>query len=126
WKQELQACGEELLLVQPKKETGDIVAQVMLFIEQNDASDISIAQSAEKLHVTPNYLSTLFHKRVGTTFMKYLTKIRMLRAKELLADPDMQVQQVSEQVGYYSVRHFTKVFTAFCGYYPSEQRKRHQ
>jgi DNA-binding NarL/FixJ family response regulator/AraC-like DNA-binding protein len=126
WKRELQACGEELLLVQPKKDTRDIVAQVNLFIEQNFASDISIAQIAEKLHMTPNYLSALFHKRIGTTFMKYLTKIRMLRAKELLADPDMQVQQVAEQVGYYSVRHFTKVFTAFYGHYPSEQRKRHQ
>jgi two-component system response regulator YesN len=125
WKQRLLACGEEMLPGQSKKDSKDIVTQVILFIEQNYASDISIAQIAEKLHVTPNYLSTLFHKRAGTTFMKYLTKIRMLRAQEMLADPEMQVQQVAEQVGYYSVRHFTKVFTAFSGYYPSEQRKRH-
>jgi two-component system response regulator YesN len=124
WKWTLQSCGEQMLLAQPKKEHVDMLAQVILFIEQNYQSDIGIAQIAERLHVTPNYLSALFHKRVGTTFMKYLTKIRMLRAKELLADPEMQVQQVAEQVGYTSVRHFTKVFTAFFGYYPSEQRKK--
>ncbi len=125
WKQELQSCGEQMLLAWHKKDNGDMLAQVILFIEQNYRSDIGIAQIAEKLHVTPNYLSTLFHKRTGTTFMKYLTKLRMLKAKELLADPDIQVQQVAEQVGYYSVRHFTKVFTTFFGHYPSEQRKKH-
>jgi len=126
WRRMLQNSGEQMLLAQPKKEHVDLLAQVILFIEQNYQADIGIAQIAEMLHVTPNYLSTIFHKRFGVTFMKYLTKIRMLRAKELLANPEMQVQQVAEQVGYTSVRHFTKVFTAFFGCYPSDLlKKRH-
>jgi len=79
---------------------------------------------AEQLHITPNYLSTLFHKKTGDTFMVYLTRTRMLRAKELLADPNMQIQQVAEQVGYSSARYFTKLFTQFVGCYPSGYRSR--
>ena len=126
WKRILQACGEQRLLAQPKRDSGDMLAQVILFIEQNYASDISITEIADRLQVTPNYLSTLFHKKMGITFVKYLTKIRLLRAKELLADPEMRVQQVAELVGYTSTRHFTKVFTSYFGYYPSEQHKKGQ
>jgi two-component system response regulator YesN len=86
--------------------------------------DIGIGQIAEQLHMTPNYLSTLFHKKTGSTFMVYLTKTRMLRAKELLADPHIQIQQVAEQVGYSSARYFTKLFTESVGCYPSEYRSR--
>ncbi|HEX8033385.1 MAG TPA: response regulator [Ktedonobacterales bacterium] len=123
WKRILQECGDKGLLAQPRREQRDIVAQVKEFIEQNYPSDISITQIAETLQVTPNYLSALFHKRMGITFIKYLTKIRLLRAKELLADPAMRVQQVAELVGYTGTRHFTKLFTSYFGYYPSEQRK---
>jgi two-component system response regulator YesN len=126
WKWILHACGEQRLLAQPKKDQGDMIAQVILFIEQNYQSDISITQIAERLQVTPNYLSALFHKKIGITFIKYLTKIRLLRAKELLADPEMRVQQVAELVGYTSTRHFTKIFTSSFGYYPSEQHKKSQ
>ncbi|MFL5695305.1 MAG: helix-turn-helix transcriptional regulator [Ktedonobacteraceae bacterium] len=124
WKRILQVCGEQRLLAQPKKDQGDMIAQVILFIEQNYQSDISITEIAERLQVTPNYLSALFHKKTGVTFVKYLTKIRLLRAKELLADPERRVQQVAELVGYTSTRHFTKIFTSSFGYYPSEQHKK--
>jgi two-component system response regulator YesN len=64
------------------------------------------------------------HKKIGTPFIKYLTKIRILKAKELLADPQNQVQKVAESVGYYSTRHFTKLFTEVIGCYPSEYQKK--
>jgi two-component system response regulator YesN len=126
WKRVLQACGDLRLLAQPKRNQGDMLTQVMRFIEGNYQSDISITHIAERLQVTPNYLSALFHRKTGSTFIKYLTRIRLLRAKELLADPELRVQEVAELVGYTSTRHFTKLFTSFFGHYPSEQRKKGQ
>ena len=100
----------------------DIVSQVISFVDQNYIFDIGIGQIARQLHITPNYLSTLFHKRTGTTFMRYLTQTRMLKAKELLTDPNVKIQQVAEQVGYSSARYFSKLFTKYVGCYPSEYR----
>jgi two-component system, response regulator YesN len=80
---------------------------------------------AEVLQVTPNYLSSLFHKKQGITFVKYVTSIRMLKAKELLlTEPDCKVQEVAQRVGYLSSRHFTKLFVEQYGCYPSEIRKK--
>nr|WP_275983826.1 helix-turn-helix transcriptional regulator [Paenibacillus hamazuiensis] len=85
--------------------------------------DIGIGQIAGELNVTPNYLSSLFHKKTGCTFVKYLTRLRMYKAKELLAETGLQVQQVAEKVGYYSSRHFTKLFKDTNGVYPSDFKK---
>jgi two-component system response regulator YesN len=124
WKKTLQALGEQLLIEYQKKEKRDIVDQVIAFVDENYMFDISIGQIAMQLHVTPNHLGSVFHKKKGVTFMKYLTSIRMLRAKELLADSQLPIQDVAEQVGYYSSRHFTKKFTEFFGCYPSVYRKK--
>jgi two-component system response regulator YesN len=122
----LEEYGEQILVENPREDSQstDTISQVISFVDQHYMHDIGIGQIAEQLHITPNYLSTLFHKKTGTAFRVYLTRTRMLRAKELLADPNMQIQQVAEQVGYSSARYFTKVFTKFVGCYPSEYRSK--
>jgi two-component system response regulator YesN len=56
--------------------------------------------------------------------MSHLKKVRMLKAKELLTDPNIHIQEVAEQVGYFSARHFARLFTEHFGYLPSEYRDR--
>ena len=125
WRQVLETHGGRLLAgVQPEEPQVDIIGQVTSFVDQNYMHDISIGQIAEQIHITPNYLSTLFHKQMGTTFIQYLTKTRMLRGKELLTDPNIKIQQVAEQVGYSGARYFSKLFVKFVGCYPSEYRSR--
>ena len=86
-------------------------------------NDIGIAQIAGQLSVSSNYLSTVFHKKTGVTFMKYLTRIRMIKAGEMLLNTNLQIKQIAEGVGYFSTRHFTKLFTEAFEQYPSDYRK---
>jgi two-component system response regulator YesN len=102
----------------------DIIEQVIAFMDNNFMSNIGIGQIAEQLKITPNYLSTLFHRKTGINFMGYLKKIRMLKARELLTDPNVQVHQVAQQVGYFSTRHFARLFSEHYGCLPSEYRDR--
>jgi len=98
----------------------DMAEEVKCYIEQNYMYDIGINEIAEKLNVTPNYLSTYFHKKTGITFIRYLTEVRMLRAKKMLENPNITVQDVAGQVGYYSTSHFIKLFKEYFGVYPSK------
>ncbi len=104
----------------------DIVDQVIAFVDEHFMSNIGIGQIAEQLKITPNYLSTLFHRKTGINFMAYLKKVRMLKAKELLVDPNIQVHQVARQVGYFSTRHFARLFAEHYGCLPSEYRDRYK
>lgn len=121
----LEQCGEKLLRQQGNGEppTQDLINQVIAYVELHYMNNIGLSQIAGDLNITPSYLSTLFHRKTGTTFIKYLTRLRILKAKELLSNSNLQVQQVAEQVGYYSNRHFTKLFVEIVGVYPSEFKR---
>ncbi|MEK4344094.1 response regulator [Paenibacillus sp. FSL P4-0184] len=123
----LQSVQENRLAEESQVELtqGDLVQRVLHYVNLNYMKDIGIGQIAMDMDVTPNYLSSLFHKKMGETFTKYLTHIRMVKAKELLLrNPGLKVQEVAEQVGYYSTRHFTKLFLDHFDCYPSEMHQR--
>lgn len=121
----LKALAGRLLTEQQKKsdDSGDIVNQVKTFVEKNYMHDIGIARIAYSLGITPNYLSALFHRQSGTTFLKYLTGVRMARARELLVLPDSRVNLVARAVGYYSSRHFARLFKDHFNFYPSHCKR---
>lgn len=104
----------------------DVIDQVIAFVDEHYMSNIGIGQIGEQLRITPNYLSTLFHKKTGINFMTYLKRIRMLKAKELLSDPNIQIHQVAKQVGYFSTRHFARLFAEQYGCLPSEYRDQYK
>jgi two-component system response regulator YesN len=114
------------LLASKNKQDGhpqDMISEVIHYIEQHYVSNISISELAAKLSITPNYLSATFHKKTGTTFTKYLTRLRIHRAKELLSSTNLPVKEIALQVGYYSTRHFVKLFVESEGCYPTEFKK---
>ena len=98
----------------------DLVSRVTDFLEANYMRDVGIGQIADYLGVTPNYLSGLFHRRTGTTFVKHLTRLRLARAGQLLAGGGARVQEVARAVGYASPRHFSRLFRQQFGCLPSE------
>jgi two-component system response regulator YesN len=121
----LQQHGEETLRGKHPKDAaaGDVIEQAIRYVDKHYAEDISIGQIAADLDVSAAYLSSSFHKKTGVPYVKYVTRIRMYKAQELLLETNLQVKQIAEKVGYYSTRHFTKLFTEAFGSYPSDYRK---
>lgn len=97
-----------------------IAQKALQWIEEHFTEQIGLAQAAEALEVTPNYLSSQFHQSVGTPFTQYITELRMNRARELLESGRYTSKEVSLQVGYRSSRHFSKVFKHTFGFSPSQ------
>ncbi len=66
---------------------------------------------AERLDMTPNCFSKLFHEGTGQTFSAYLSMLRINQAKLILSTRrDIPVKDISLIVGYFSSRHFFNVF----------------
>lgn len=112
-------------LLEKKSNVGSIntVEKVTSYIRENYYQDISVSDVAEWLSITPNYLSTIFKNETKTTFVQYLTEVRMTKARELLVEKDMTVSMVAELVGYRNAGYFTKVFKENTGIYPTEFKK---
>lgn len=99
-----------------------LVQKAVDYIEANYKEKISIKDIAEKLYVTPNYLSELFKRHTGKNSSVYITEVRLEKAKEYLTLPECNVAAVSELVGIGNARYFSSLFKKTYGMTPSEYR----
>jgi two-component system response regulator YesN len=99
------------------------VRVIIQYIEKHYMKDLSLEQIAEHVFLHPNYISSLFRKETGLTFINYLHLFRIKNAKELMIkDTEVSFHRISEQVGYENVRHFFNVFKKYSGVTPGEYR----
>lgn len=101
----------------------DITEKIMEFIDKNYMFEISISILSERFNLTANYISSLFHKKTKMRLVNYIAKVRIAKAQSLLVETELNVKDISKAVGYYSVRHFTKLFKNITGVTPSEYKK---
>ena len=96
---------------------------VLMYIREHFSEDLSVAILADRLGMSPAYLSTLFKKETGLTLSDYIENIRMEKAKVLLQNDNLKMQEVAQSVGYRNANYFTTVFKKTFGMYPSEYRR---
>ncbi|GIO62089.1 response regulator transcription factor [Paenibacillus cineris] len=103
--------------------SSQIVQEAEKMIRTRYAENLSLQSVAAAVHVTPIWLSKLYKKEKGRTFIEELTNVRIARAKEMLGDTKYKIYQVSHQVGYKDPVHFTKLFKKLVGVTPKEFRR---
>ena len=96
---------------------------IIKYVHENYTRDISIQHLADQMYMNPCYISQLFKKETGETFVKYLTGLRMRRAEELLRTTDWSVKRISEECGFNDPFYFIKAFKKYAGQTPSAYRK---
>ncbi len=96
------------------------VERAVAVVKAKYCQEIGLAQIADELGLTPNYLSTEFKRITGVNFTEYITKLRMQKAADLLKEPGMSVKKAASTLGYISSRYFSKLFMSSYGRKPSE------
>lgn len=99
-----------------------IIKKTMYYMEQ-ECQHVSLQSVAEKVYMTPTYLSLLFKTNTGKTFIEHLTDIRIDKAKAMLKSTHFKNYEVAEKVGYQDSRYFSQIFKKRVGLSPSEYRE---
>ncbi len=101
-----------------------MMSQVVSLIEKNyGREEFSLQEAADMIGLSVPYLSRMFRKEAGCTFVDYLTSLRMRKATILLHDDDVKIYEVAEKVGYSSQQYFSLVFKKKLGVSPIEYRQ---
>lgn len=102
---------------------GNIVDDIMKYIEQNYANDdLSLNVVASHVNFSPNHLSAVFSQQTGQTFIKYLTDYRMNKAKELLRCSSDKSSDIALAVGYKDPHYFSYLFKKTQNMTPTQYR----
>lgn len=99
-----------------------IVDQIKEYIEKHLHEDINLSGIAAKFYLNPSYLSQLFKSETGENYVDFLMKIRVEKAKKLLKDKNLRIQEISELVGYTDSKYFGQLFKKQVGMLPSEYK----
>ena len=95
------------------------------YISEHSTEDISQTDVADKIGLSPFYLSKLFKEYLQTSFPAYLAKIRLRNAIALLTEDSLSITECAFMAGFQSTTTFNKVFLESMGCSPREYRKLH-
>ena len=94
------------------------------YIEEHYREDLSLNELSYQLELSPSYLSSVFKEYNHATFLEYLSRYRVARAKPLLLQTEDSVTDIAQQVGYSNVNTFIRIFKKEEGVTPGQYRMR--
>ncbi|NLM65631.1 MAG: AraC family transcriptional regulator [Enterococcus sp.] len=100
------------------------IIPIMKYIEKN-YSDVTLSELSNQFNLNPNYLSNLLKKHTGYSYKKIVIKQRILAADRFLLSTDMDIVEISQQVGFENINFFYQKFKEVYGVTPGIRRKLH-
>lgn len=101
-----------------------VLKSALVYIFEHYTGKLSLGDVAEHCYVSSWHLSKLLNHYTGRGFFEIINRIRIDKAKELLAEGRARVQEVSDAVGFLDVAHFSRIFKSYVGCSPKEYRGR--
>ena len=99
------------------------VQHVVSFIRNNYQRKLSLREIADTVNLSPWWLSHLFKHDMGTSPERYIARLRLEKAKDLLKNSFLSVKEVMTEVGMSDAGHFGRSFKAAYGVTPAKYRQ---
>ncbi len=112
------------ILEQERESPRHAIHLVKQYIHRHYGEDLGLNLLAEKVYLTPRYLSAMFIQQTGCGLSKYIKNVRMEKAQDLLVNTNMKITDISKHVGYSNVSYFCKSFLEDFGTTPEKYRQR--
>lgn len=110
-------------LAEEEKGTRSEVMQVKNYIYQNYQEELSVDILAEKVYLSPGYLSYIFKQETGMNLNRFIKAFRMDKAKNLLENTQKKISQIAKEVGFSNNSYFCRSFREYFGVTPESCRK---
>lgn len=117
----LAACANRLRMERKPARSSPVVKAKRL-VEEGFHERISLTEVAAAVNVSATYFSRLFRQATGMTFVDYVARYRIEKAKNLLQNPHLRISEVALDVGFQSLSQFNRSFRRIEGQSPKQYR----
>jgi AraC-like DNA-binding protein len=107
---------------QEQGKSSSLISTIMKYIEDNYHHDLYLEKISGEMGVSTKYVSRLFYEKTGIHLSTYISQYRISKAKELLLEKDLTINDISQKVGIYSRTTFIRLFKKYEGITPHEYR----
>ncbi|MDV3427031.1 MAG: helix-turn-helix domain-containing protein [Bacillota bacterium] len=101
-----------------------ITKEIKHYIDENYFKEITLSMFSDKYHFSKEYLTKIFKEHYDCGIYEYALNMKMSRARELLRDSEVSINEISLRLGYSNNNYFSKAFKNFHGYSPSKYREK--
>ncbi len=99
-----------------------MINRMLQYIHINIENHLSLDKLARDLNISVGYASDCFKKNMNISVMKYVKKVKIGRAKNLLLSTDKSILYIGILLGFYDQSHFSRNFKAIVGVSPTVYR----
>lgn len=103
--------------------TTDSIKLALDWLEQHFMEEFHLDKLAQEVHLSPNYLSNVFRKEIGSSISDYLAVRRIQEACMLLKTTSLSVLDIGQRVGLNNTSYFCKFFKKYVGMTPYNFKK---
>lgn len=105
-----------------KSRTHEIIDEFYLLVSTYAGQQRSVVFYAEKLHLTPQYLSTFLKQKTGRSALQWIDHITILHAKTLLKSSNLSIKEISNELHFEETSVFCRYFKRIVGLSPTTYR----
>ena len=107
--------------------SGAQLESAVAYIHEHYADEqLSLQGVCNHIYMSMSYFSALFKPHTGETFIEYVTRYRLDKAKEMLATTQLKTYELAAKVGYGDPQYFSVIFKRHTGMTPKEFRAAHK
>ncbi len=101
-----------------------IVSDFIKVVSNRTSKDLSIDYIANKLCITPQYLSQVLKEKTGKNTSQWIASTKITEAKILLRHPNMSIGEIADKLKFSDLSSFSKFFKKNCGISPLQYKNR--
>lgn len=106
-----------------KRDISENIQRAVTYINENLNEDLSVKTVSEHANISKSVLYKNFHQIFHCTLSEYINKKRIEKSTHLLANADLSIDDISQQVGFSSASYYSKIFKKQVGISPLKYRK---
>lgn len=95
---------------------------ILEFVNENYDKNIGLSDCGRHFHLSSNYITRMFKKYTGLSYITYINELKIKKAVELLKDTDFSIKEVAQKVGYNNLNYFYKNFNMITGVTPKNYK----
>ncbi|OPH59315.1 DNA-binding response regulator [Paenibacillus ferrarius] len=127
WLETICLALVELLSDKRTKVSQAQMEAAVAYIHEHYADEqLSLQQVCSQIYMSMSYFSALFKPHTGMTFVEYVTRYRLEKAKDMLAASQLKTYELAAKVGYNDPQYFSVIFKRNTGMTPKEFRAAHK
>ncbi|MDC7289522.1 AraC family transcriptional regulator [Blautia schinkii] len=111
-------------MLKEKKNAMKRLEEAFAYINAHHCEKLTLDEVAASVFMSSNYFSSYFRKVTGISFSDYVTRLRIIHARELLRDTDKSVTEIALECGFNNISNFYRLYKKHVGKAPGEDKQK--